>query len=118
MAFRVGDLVAEDYTLYWNFYNKSYQYIKNESDPSQGEAEQVIGIITSVHKRFPDAFFEIPYYVYKIKWLNSPHGVLWDDKYFYEDELVLLSRVNHDDTDPEYEEEIDFDDEEVEEEEG
>lgn len=117
MAFRVGDLVAEDYTLYWNFYNKSYQYIKNEADPSQGEAQQTIGIITSVHKRFPDAFFEIPYYVYKIKWLNSPHGVLWDDKYFYEDELVLLSRVNNDEADPEYEEELEFDDEEYEEEE-
>ncbi len=108
MAFHVGDLVAEDYSLYWMFYNKSYQFMKNEADPSQGEPEKVIGVVTSVHKRYPDAFFEIPYFIYKIKWLNSPHGVLWDDKYFYEDELILLSRVN---PPPEHDELEDFDDE-------
>lgn len=117
MALRVGDLVAEDYTLYWKFYNKSYHYMTNVADPSEGEAEQTIGIITSVHKRYPDAFFEIPYYVYKIKWLNSPQGIHWDDKYFYEDELILLSRVHQDEPDPEHEDEWDFDEEEEEEEE-
>lgn len=116
MALCVGDLVAEDHTLYWNFYNKSYTFISEESDPSQGEPEKIIGIITPVHKRFPDAFFEIPYYVYKIKWLNSPHGVLWDDKFFYEDELILLSRVCREGSDPEYEENIEYDEEEGEEE--
>lgn len=114
MSFHVGDLVAEDYSLYWMFYNKSYQFMKNEADPSQGEPEKVIGVITSVHKRYPDAFFEIPYFIYKIKWLNSPHGVLWDDKYFYEDELILLSRVN---PPPEFDDLEDYEDDDHEEEE-
>ena len=117
MALRVGDLVAEDYTLYWRFYNRSYHYMTNVADPDEGEAQQTIGIITSVHKRYPDAFFEIPYYVYKIKWLNSQHGIYWDDKYFYEDELILLSRVHQDEPDPEHEDEWDFDEEGEEEEE-
>lgn len=110
MPFRVGDLVAEDQSLYWRFYNKSFIFINEEADPSEGEAKKIIGLVMSVHKRFPDAFFDIPYYVYKIKWLNAPNesGVFWDDKYFYEDELVLLSRVNPDEPDPEYEEDIDF----------
>ena len=106
MSFQIGDLVAEDYSLYWIFYNNSYTFMKNEADPSQGEAKKVIGVVTSVHKRYPDAFFEIPYFIYKIKWLNSPHGVLWDDKYFYEDELILISRVN---PPPEHDELEDFD---------
>lgn len=108
MPFRIGDLVAEDHSLYWKFYHKSFIFINEESDPSEGEAKQTIGIVMSVHKRFPDAFFDIPYYVYKVKWLNAPAGNYWDDKYFYEDELVLLSRVNPDEPDPEYEEDIDF----------
>ena len=111
MAFQVGDLVVEDHSLYWIFYNKSYTFMKNEADPSQGEPEKILGVVTSVHKRYPDAFFEIPYFIYKIKWLNSPHGVLWDDKYFYEDELILLSRVDPL-TEPE---ELDLDEEEEEE---
>ena len=106
MSFQIGDLVAEDYSPYWMFYNKSYTFMKNEADPSQGEAKKIIGVVTSVHKRYPDAFFEIPYFIYKIKWLNSPHGVLWDDKYFYEDELILISRVN---PPPEHDELEDFD---------
>ena len=111
MAFQVGDLVVEDHSLYWIFYNKSYTFMKNEADPSQGEPEKILGVVTSVHKRYPDAFFEIPYFIYKIKWLNSPHGILWDDKYFYEDELILLSRVDPL-TEPE---ELDLDEEEEEE---
>ena len=109
MPLRIGDLVAEDYNLYWKFSSRSYIWVRDEADPSSGDPKQVIGIIISVHKRFPDAFFEIPYYVYKIKWLNPPEGVMWDDKYFYEDELVLLSRVSKNEPDPEFEEELLFD---------
>lgn len=112
MPLRVGDLVAEDYNLYWKFSSRSYVWIRDESDPSVGEPKQIIGIIISVHKRFPDAFFEIPYYVYKIKWLNAPEGIMWDDKYFYGDELVLLSRVSREEPDPEFELEMNFEREE------
>lgn len=109
MRFRVGDLVAENYNLYWRFSRNSFVYLNEEADPSEGEPRKVIGIIVSVHKRFPDAFFDIPYYVYKVKWLNATQGAVWDDKYFYEDELELLSRVNQeDDNDPEFELELRF----------
>ncbi len=108
MSLNVGDLVSEDHTLYWKFYNKSYIFLKDEADPSSGLPKRVIGIVTSVHKRYPDAFFDIPYYVYKIKWLNAPQGSYWDDKYFYEDELILLSRVESEERpDPSYEQDID-----------
>ena len=111
MSLKIGDLVSEDHTLYWKFDNKSYTFLKDEADPSQGSAKRVICIITSVHKRYPDAFFDIPYYVYKIKWLNSPQGSMWDDKYFYEDELVLLSRVEAGEhPDPSYEEDMSTED--------
>lgn len=112
MPLRVGDLVSEDHNLYWQFSTRSYIFQRDEADPSIGAPKKIIGIIMSVHKRFPDAFFEIPYYVYKIKWLNAPEGVMWDDKYFYEDELVLLSRVNSEEPDPEFEEEIGSEEEE------
>ena len=115
MRLRVGDIVAENYNLYWRFSRNSFIYLNEEADPSDGPARQIIGIIISVHKRFPDAFFDIPYYVYKVKWLNSPQGVVWDDKYFYEDELELLSRVNQDDdNDPEFEIEMTFESKEEE----
>ena len=91
MAFRVGDLVAEDHTLYWYFYNKSFTFVQNESDPEEGNPKQVIGIITTVHKRYPDQFFDIPYFVYGVKWLNAPHGSFMDARHYYEDELTLLS---------------------------
>ena len=113
MQFRVGDLVAEDNDLYWRFSKNSFIFISEEADPSEGEPRKTIGVVMSVHKRFPDAFFDIPYYVYKVKWLNAKAGALWDDKYFYEDELELLSRVNHDDdSDPEFEADIIFEDDE------
>lgn len=113
MRFRVGDLVAENENLYWRFSRSSFIFISEEADPSEGDAKRTLGVVMSVHKRFPDAFFDIPYYVYKIKWLNAKEGNYWDDKYFYEDELELLSRVNHDDvSDPEFEADIDFEDNE------
>ena len=113
MRFRVGDLVAEDTNLYWRFSKNSFVFMSEESDPSEGDIMKTIGIVISVHKRFPDAFFDIPYYVYKIKWLNAREGQIWDDKYFYGDELELLSRVNHDDdSDPEFEADIEFEEEE------
>ena len=41
--------------------------------------------------------------------------MLWDDKYFYDDELELLSRVNQDDdNDPEFEIEMTFESKEEE----
>ena len=114
MRFRIGDLVAEDTSLYWRFSRNSFIYMNEDAPPQDGEPKKTIGIIMSVHKRFPDAFFDIPYFVYKIKWLNAPDG-FWDTKYFYEDELELLSRVNHDDDfDPEFEADIEFEEEEEE----
>ena len=91
--FKVGDLVAEDYSLYWYFYKHSYKFIKHESDPSAGPPQKVIGIIMAVKKRYPDQFFDIPYFVYHVKWFNPPGGVDMDSKHFYEDELILLSRA-------------------------
>ena len=91
--FRVGDLVAEDYSLYWYFYKNSYSFVENEADPSKGAPQQAIGIIMSVKKRYPDQFFDIPYFVYHVKWFNPPLGVDMDSRHFYEDELVLLSRA-------------------------
>lgn len=91
--FRVGDLVAEDYSLYWYFYKNSYTFVENEADPSKGPPQQAIGIIMSVKKRYPDQFFDIPYFVYHVKWFNPPYGVDMDSRHFYEDELVLLSRA-------------------------
>ena len=91
--FKVGDLVAEDYSLYWYFHNKSYNWIANEADPSQGSANQVIGIVMNVKKRYPDQFFDIPYFIYHVKWFNPPQGANMDSRYFYEDELILLSRA-------------------------
>jgi len=115
MQFRVGDLVAEDPSLYWNFSRSSYIFMTEEADPSEGDHRKVIGIVMSVHKRFPDAFFDIPYFVYKVKWLNAPNKY-WDDKYFYADELELLSRVNFDEEcDPEFEADLNFGEEEEEE---
>lgn len=92
--FKIGDLVAEDYSLYWYFHNKSYNWIANEADPSEGEPKQVIGIIMDVRKRYPDQFFDIPYFVYHVKWFNPPQGANMDARYFYEDELILLSRAH------------------------
>ncbi len=92
--FKIGDLVAEDYSLYWYFHNKSYNWIANEADPSEGEPKQVIGIVMDVRKRYPDQFFDIPYFVYHVKWFNPPQGANMDARYFYEDELVLLSRAH------------------------
>lgn len=113
MPLNIGDLVSEDHNLYWKFYSKSYIFLKNEADPSAGDAKRVIGVVTSVHKRYPDAFFDIPYFIYKVKWLNAPQGSYWDDKYFYEDELILLSRVKTgNQPDPSFEEDIDFEGEE------
>ena len=113
MRFRVGDLVAENTNLYWRFSKSSFVYMSEEADPLEGDAMKTIGIVISVHKRFPDAFFDIPYIVYKIKWLNAPEGNIFDNKYFYDDELELLSRVNYDDdSDPEFEADIEFEDEE------
>lgn len=91
MVFRVGDLVAEDHSLYWHFYNRSYSFVQNEADPSEGEPKQTIGIVMSVHKRYPDQFFDIPYFVYSVKWLNPPAGSAMDLRHYYEDELILLS---------------------------
>lgn len=91
--FKVGDLVAEDYSLYWYFYKNSYKFVKHESDPSAGNPQQVIGIIMTVRKRYPDQFFDIPYFVYHVKWFNPPSGVDMDSRHFYEDELILLSRA-------------------------
>ena len=105
--FKVGDLVAEDYSLYWYFHNKSYNWISNEADPSEGEANQVIGIVMSVKKRYPDQFFDIPYFIYHVKWFNPPQGANMDSRYFYEDELILLSRSK----DVWEDKEDDFDDE-------
>lgn len=90
--FKIGDLVAEDYSLYWYFHNKSYNWISNEADPSDGDANQIIGIIMSVKKRYPDQFFDIPYFIYQVKWFNPPDGTDMDSRCFYEDELILLSR--------------------------
>lgn len=92
--FKIGDLVAEDYSLYWYFHNKSYNWIANEADPSAGEPKQVIGIVMDVRKRYPDQFFDIPYFVYHVKWFNPPQGANMDARYFYEDELILLSRAH------------------------
>lgn len=92
--FKIGDLVAEDYSLYWYFHNKSYNWIANEADPSEGEPKQVIGIVMDVRKRYPDQFFDIPYFVYHVKWFNPPQGANMDARYFYEDELILLSRAH------------------------
>lgn len=92
--FKIGDLVAEDYSLYWYFHNKSYNWIANEADPSEGEPKQVIGIVMDVRKRYPDQFFDIPYFVYHVKWFNPPQGTNMDARYFYEDELILLSRAH------------------------
>ena len=95
MRFRVGDLVAENTNLYWRFTKSSFVYMSEEADPLEGDAMKTIGIVISVHKRFPDAFFDIPYFVYKIKWLNAPEGNIFDNKYFYDDEqyaaLLILS---------------------------
>ena len=91
--FKVGDLVAEDYSLYWYFHKNSYSWITNEADPSEGNANQVIGIVMSVKKRYPDQFFDIPYFIYHVKWFNPPAGANMDSRYFYEDELILLSRA-------------------------
>lgn len=90
--FKVGDLVAEDYSLYWYFHNKSYNWISNEADPSDGNPSQIIGIVMSVKKRYPDQFFDIPYFIYEVKWFNPPDGTDMDSRCFYEDELILLSR--------------------------
>ena len=47
-----------------------------------------------VRKRYPDQFFDIPYFVYHVKWFNPPQGANMDARYFYEDELILLSRAH------------------------
>tara|TARA_Y100000004_G_scaffold63181_1_gene70784 strand:- start:1431 stop:1778 length:348 start_codon:yes stop_codon:yes gene_type:complete len=94
--FRTGDLVAEDYSLYWYFYRESYEFKANESDPKAGKPSQIVGIILSVKKRYPDQFFDIPYFVYQVKWFNPPPGVDMDTRVFYEDELILLSRSSED----------------------
>ena len=46
----------------------------------------------SIKKRYPDQFFDIPYFIYEVKWFNPPDGTDMDSRCFYEDELILLSR--------------------------
>ena len=102
--FKVGDLVAESYRPYWYYgmdsfyYGYGYGYDFRDEDywtkpPHAGGV--VVGLVVEVTTRepYPTEYHVALSTVYRVKWLNAPYGDWRDWRYFYEDELKLLSSV-------------------------
>lgn len=105
MRFSVGDLVAEKKTNHWFFTNYGlYGYAHPSSEYWDEYYERtkhqkpLIGIVIEVVEKDEEDYYIInKYNTYKVMWINcTDHMTYLMDRYFFGDELRLISKINND----------------------
>ena len=107
MRFSVGDLVTERKSNYWYFhsygfgmhptYDSVYDYwdAYGERMEQPERAVPIIGVVMEIVMHDANSYYTETYSTYRIWWLNCPNDELYlMQRYFYEDELRLLSKIN------------------------
>jgi len=109
MRFSIGDLVVEKTVNHWYFTAYGYGFTMSpyysEEDywgeyyEKQKEKEPLIGLIIDIRESQPSPFFDadpdICHRTYKIMWLNTSPNDFMISRYFFGDELRLLSKINN-----------------------
>ena len=102
MRFSVGDLVAEKRTNHWYFtsygvYAHQYsEHIGEYYNKTSGH-KPLIGIIIDVMDNLDSNYYiDGAYLTYKVMWINiDPQEAYLMDRYFFGDELRLISKINN-----------------------
>ena len=105
MRFSIGDLVTERKSNYWYFhsygfgrhltYDSIYEYWNAYDEEEERRSIPIIGIVMSIESNEANDYYTESYYTYRVWWINCPPDESYlMQRYFYEDELRLLSKIN------------------------
>ena len=103
-GFSIGDLVIEKRFNFWYFSHPGiYGYEPHASSEYWDEyniryknAKPLIGIVIEIVKNDANDYYAERYTTYKVMWLSlSEQEHFLKDRYFFSDELRLLSKINH-----------------------
>ena len=108
MRFSIGDLVVEKTLNHWYFTAYDYGFTMQgyysedywgEYYEKRKEKEPLIGLIVDIRESTPSPFFDLEsdtcHQTYKVMWLNVGPDDYMMSRYFFGDELRLLSKINN-----------------------
>ena len=106
MRFSIGDLVVEKTINHWYFTTYGYNFSMSpyysdgyweEYYDRAKEREPLIGLVIDVRVGEPSFYYdgEVNHQTYKVLWLNVDLDDYMMQRYFFGDELRLLSKINH-----------------------
>lgn len=116
MRFSIGDLVTERKSNYWYFhsfgfhshsppYENIYEYWSGYEDydeDTMSKSMPIVGIVMDVETNDANSYYTQSFFTYRIWWINcSPDEGYLMQRWFYEDELRLLSKINTSNAEPE-----------------
>ena len=107
MRFSIGDLVVEKTINHWYFTTYGYNFSMSpyysdgyweEYYDKAKQREPYIGLIIDIKDTEPPLATydtDINYRTYKVMWLNVQDDDYMMHRYFFGDELRLISKINH-----------------------
>ena len=106
MRFSIGDLVAEKTINHWYFTTYGYNFSMSpyysdgyweEYYDKTKDREPLVGLIIDIKDGSHDPYYttDASSKTYKILWLNVSEDDYMMNRYFFGDELRLLSKINY-----------------------